>query len=127
MNFKATKVFAQLFDFSLCPAFRYPYCISLRFWNAYCFDEGVRSVCQYIDGAKNVQLLELLHNRITPLGCEFISKSLHPKMDPKIEILKLDHNEFGSAGMIRLADGLAINSVLRTLSVTYCNIDQDAA
>lgn len=41
--------------------------------------------------------------------------------------MKLDHNEFGSEGMIRLADGLAINPVIKILSVTYCGIDAEAA
>ena len=48
-------------------------------------------------------------------------------MQPQIQILKLDHNEFGSQGMIRLADGLAINPVIKILSVTYCGIDAEAA
>lgn len=46
---------------------------SLRFWNSYCRDEGVRAICKYIESDKPVQLLELLHNKITHLGCEFIS------------------------------------------------------
>jgi hypothetical protein len=71
--------------------------------------------------------MELLNNKITPLGCEFISKTLHPKMSPQIVILKLDHNDFGSEGMTRLADGLAMNSVLKMLSVTYCKIDAEGA
>jgi Ran GTPase-activating protein (RanGAP) involved in mRNA processing and transport len=101
--------------------------VSLRFWNSYCRDEGVRAICNFLSTGKPVNLLELLNNKITPLGCEFISKTLHPKMQPQIMILKLDHNNFGSEGMIRLADGLAMNSVLKMLSVTYCNIDAAGA
>ena len=71
--------------------------------------------------------LELLDCKITALGCEFIARALHPKMNPTIEILKLDHNEFGSQGVINLAHGLAINPTLRMLSLTYCNIDERAA
>jgi Ran GTPase-activating protein (RanGAP) involved in mRNA processing and transport len=37
--------------------------------------------------------------------------------------LKLDHNAFGSEGVIALAEGLAVNPVLRMLSLTYCGID----
>lgn len=75
-----------------------------------------------------MQLLELLHNKITPLGCEFISQMMHTPINPKawrpkIAILKLDHNEFGSEGMNRLAEGLAVNPTLKMLSVTYCGID----
>lgn len=113
--------------FTSLDTYRYPHLVSLRFWNSYCRDEGVRAICHFLQSGKPVQLLELLHNKITPLGCEFISKTLHPKMQPQIQILKLDHNDFGSEGMTRLADGLAINPVLKMLSITYCGIDQNAA
>lgn len=52
---------------------------------------------------------------------------MHPLSKPTIISLKLDHNDFGSPGVIALADGLAINPTLRLLSLTYCGIDQDAA
>ena len=80
-----------------------------------------------MEKVKTTLFLELLDNKITPLGCEFISRALHPKMNPTIEILKLDHNEFGSQGVINLAQGLAINPYLRMLSLTYCGIDERAA
>jgi len=53
--------------------------------------------------------MELLDNKITPLGCEFIGRSLHPKSNTNLVIVKLDHNEFGSEGVKRLAEGMAIN------------------
>jgi Ran GTPase-activating protein (RanGAP) involved in mRNA processing and transport len=52
---------------------------------------------------------------------------LHPKANTNIEILKLDHNEFGSKGMISLSEGLAICKSLKNLSLTYCNIDAAGA
>jgi hypothetical protein len=61
--------------------------------------------------------LELLDNRVTELGCEFIARALHPKMEPSITILKLDHNNFGARGMINLAEGLAVNPTLKVLSL----------
>ena len=76
---------------------------------------------------KQVGILELLDNKITSLGCEFISKALHPKMGSGIYMLKLDHNEFGSEGVIALSEGLAINPSLRSLSLTYCGIDHNAS
>lgn len=106
---------------------RYQHCTSIRLWKAFCEDEGVRAVCQYLDHGKNVAFLELLDNQITPLGCEFLSKALHPKSQPMIQILKLDHNNFGSAGVIALSEGLAVNPVLRMLSLTYCGIDAEGA
>jgi Ran GTPase-activating protein (RanGAP) involved in mRNA processing and transport len=87
----------------------------------------VRAICQYLELGKPVKFLELLDNKITPLGCEFISRALHPKMASQIEVLKLDHNQFGSEGMKALSEGLAINPTLRLLSLTYCGIDHEAA
>lgn len=105
----------------------YKHCISIRFWKTYCEDEGVRAICQYLEIGKPVLFLELLDNRITSLGCEFIARSLHPRMNPTIQILKLDHNQFGSQGVINLSQSLAINPHLKILSLTYCAIDHTAA
>jgi len=57
----------------------YPHCKSVRLWKTYCEDEGVRGVCTFVESAKSVTVLELLDNKITALGCEFIAKALHPK------------------------------------------------
>lgn len=62
----------------------YPHCVSIRFWKTYCEDEGVRSICQFLELGKPTLFLELLDNRITSLGCEFIARALHPKMNPTI-------------------------------------------
>jgi Ran GTPase-activating protein (RanGAP) involved in mRNA processing and transport len=72
-------------------------------------------------------VVELLDNRITPLGCEFLSSTVHPKSNTGIQVLKLDHNNFGSEGVKRLADGLSLNKSITSLSLTYCNIDADAS
>ena len=71
--------------------------------------------------------MELLDNKITPLGCEFISRTIHPKANTNVMILKLDHNEFGSEGLRRLSEGMAINKTVEQLSLTYCNIDAAGA
>ena len=105
----------------------YPHCKSIRFWKTYCEDEGVRAICQFIELGKGTLFLELLDNKITSLGCEFIARALHPRVNPTIQILKLDHNEFGAAGVNQLSEALAINPVLRVLSLTYCGIDHTAA
>jgi len=68
-------------------------------------------------------VLELLDNKITPLGCEFISQAVHPKANTNLLVLKLDHNDFGSEGMKRLSEGLSLNKTITSLSLTYCNID----
>jgi hypothetical protein len=41
--------------------------------------------------------------------------------------VKLDHNDIGAAGVRALAEGLAVNKSLLSLSLTYCNIDQEGA
>jgi hypothetical protein len=76
-----------------------------------------------VEVGKGISVMELLDNKISPLGCEFISRVIAPKANTGIMVLKLDHNEFGSEGMMRLADGLAVNKTIVTLSLTYCNID----
>jgi len=92
-------------------------------WKTFCEDEGVRAVCQCLIQLKTVFKVDMLDNKITAHGCEFISKMIHPKSNTCIEILKLDHNDFGSKGMIALSDGLAICKTLKNLSLSYCNID----
>jgi len=82
---------------------------------------------QCLTQLKSVFKVDLLDNKITALGCEFVSTLIHPKSNCNIEILKLDHNEFGSAGMIALSEGLAICKTLKNLSLTYCNIDAAGA
>jgi len=56
--------------------------------------------------------LEFLDADITPLGCEFLSAALHPTADVPLQILKLDHNAFGSEGLKNLAKGLACNKTI---------------
>lgn len=105
----------------------YPHAKTICLWKTFCEDEGVRAVSQCVTQLKTVFKLDLLDNKITTLGCEFISTMLHPKSNCNIEILKLDHNEFGSKGMIALSEGLAICKSLKNLSLTYCNIDASGA
>lgn len=106
---------------------KYGHCKTVRLWKTACEDEGIRSVCEYLRIAPNVLLLELLNNNITKLGCEFISKVIHPDTKSNIMVLKLDHNNFGSEGVIELAKGLTQNKTLESLSLTYCNIDEKGA
>ena len=53
---------------------KYQHCTSIRLWKTFCEDEGVRAVCQYAEMAPNLSCLELLDNKMTPLGCEFVSR-----------------------------------------------------
>jgi hypothetical protein len=65
-----------------------------------------------LESQKSVLALELLDDKITALGCEFVSRAIHPKSSTNINILKLDHNEFGAEGLRRLSEGMAINKTI---------------
>jgi len=108
-------------------AVKYQHAKSIRLWKTVCEDEGVRSICAFIKDAPNLQVLELLDNDITRLGCEFLSKVLTPSAKLNIVMLKLDHNSFGSAGMTHLAEGLCQNKIVTNISLTYCDIDSEGA
>ena len=41
---------------------------------------------------------------------------------PPVQLLRLDYNKFGSAGVERLSQGLAQNNTLRGLWLQYCSI-----
>jgi hypothetical protein len=57
--------------------------------------------------------LDLLDNKITALGCEFIGRILRPiSTNPPIRYLKLDHNNFGSSGVMALSEGLKVNKTV---------------
>ena len=109
-------------------AVAYPHCVSFRLWKTYCDDEGVRAVCSFLEKCLTVLCLELLDNKITYLGCEFLGKTLKPGPScPPIVNLKLDHNHFGSRGVDCLAEGLKTNENIKVLSLSYCGIDSKGA
>ena len=68
-----------------------------------------------------------MDNKLTPLSCEFLARLIHPKANTNLQILKLDHNDIGSKGLEYLAEGMAINKTVTSLSLTYCNIDEGGA
>ena len=94
-------------------------------WKCFAEDEGVRSICNYIKKNPNVQKLDLLENNITLLGCQFLTRVLMP--DSQLLKLKLDHNNFGDAGLKNLASALAVNNTLEKLSLNYCGITKEGS
>lgn len=64
---------------------------------------------------------------INSIGCEFLGRILHPALETSLIKLKLDHNRFGTAGLEKLAEGLARNNMLESLSLCYCDIDSDGS
>mmetsp|Transcript_11683 Transcript_11683/g.26034 ORF Transcript_11683/g.26034 Transcript_11683/m.26034 type:complete len:280 (+) Transcript_11683:243-1082(+) len=100
---------------------------ALRLWKVGGGDESVRSICYYLDtpppkGPPAVCDLELIDNDVTPLGCEFLGKTLGLGGNPVIVKLVLDFNRFGTEGVEKLAIGLSQNRTLRSLSMQYCGI-----
>jgi hypothetical protein len=104
---------------------------ALRLWQTGGGDECVRSTCQYITSERQHLLgqglneLQLTAVGMTPLGCSFIGKAMGFRGNPNIEFLRLDYNNFGSAGLAELAKGLAVNPMLKRLDLNYCGIDEE--
>ena len=63
----------------------------IRLWKIDLQDEGLRSICNYIDKVASVEYLDLMDNKITALGCEFLGKTLNSEKSHIIK-LKLDNN-----------------------------------
>ena len=105
----------------------YNHITSIRLWAGHIQDEGVRIICGYIVRNKGVETLELLNCDITPLGCEYLNKALTPKIGANLQIIKLDHNAFGSEGLNILAENLSKNSTAILISLQHCNIDESGA
>jgi Ran GTPase-activating protein (RanGAP) involved in mRNA processing and transport len=74
----------------------------------------------------SLQVLDLLDNGITSLGCEFFGKAL---VNPEIKLrqIKLDNNLIGTEGLKNLSIGLRSISTLDKLSLKHCNIDKNGA
>jgi len=101
----------------------------MRLWKCNGGDESVRSVCYYLDsdpntpaGPPEVEDVQFTDNAVSPLGCEFLGRTLGPNGNKKITYLRLDYNQFGAPGVEKLSLGLAQNSTLRVLSLQYCGI-----
>ena len=108
---------AKIFVDSLKAA-SYPHCISFRFWKTNIQDEGIREICDFLSKFQTVLCLELIDNKITSLGCEFLSKTLSQGPQcPPVMILRLDHNNLESNGINILADGIKENINLKELSL----------
>ena len=83
-------------------------------------------IAEYIKRFHNCTILELLDCVITPHGCEFLAPAFMPKASA-LEMIKLDHNPIGSEGALLLAEGLARNTNIQLLSLSYCDIGPDGA
>jgi len=101
---------------------------AIRVWKCNGGDESVRSLCYYLDTEQDVNLKEWVKelaftdNGVTPLGCEFLGRTLGPNGNKFINKLVLDYNKFGALGVEKLSLGLSQNFTLRYLSLNYCGI-----
>ncbi|KAL4484974.1 hypothetical protein ABPG74_020151 [Tetrahymena malaccensis] len=100
---------------------------SIRLWKVKAQDEGTRTICNYMEKSKTIEYLDLMDNQVGSLGCEFLGRVLHPQIEIPLLKLKLDHNEFGTEGLMQLAAGLCMNSVLEKLSLNYCAITAEGS
>lgn len=94
-------------------------------WRCNGGDESVRCVCYYLNSPDPVPQVKDLHfvdNGVTVLGCEFLGRTFGPRGNRVVEVLRLDNNHFGAAGVEQLSLGLSQNSTLRQLSLNYCEI-----
>jgi len=100
---------------------------ALRVWKCNGGDESVRSVCYYLDSnpPPAVEDLQFIDNGVTELGCGFLGRTLGPNGNSVVNLLRLDFNMFGTAGVKQLSLGLSQNSTLRHLSLQYCGITED--
>jgi len=56
----------------------YKHLKEIKLWKTRAKDQGVKSICEFMEKGKNVQKLVLVENEITPLGCDFLGASLSP-------------------------------------------------
>lgn len=97
----------------------------IEIWKAKIEDEGIRNICKYLElrEGNQVDVLDVLDNQITSLGCQFVGKAFTMPFT-KIKYLKLDDNIIGNKGVENLALGLRTNPYLTKLSLKYCGIDE---
>ncbi len=76
---------------------------------------------------KTIETLDLLKNRITALGCDFLGRVLGPTSEVPLKIIHIDHNPIGSEGVDKLANGLAQNKFLTILTLEHDSLDHKCA
>lgn len=99
---------------------------SVRLWKTACGDEGARLLGEYLIFNPAVEILDLLNNGISPLGCEFLGRPLLAG-GGALKRLTMDHNLIGAEGLSLLADGLRRSPNLVELSLSFCELPPEAA
>ena len=95
---------------------------SLCFWNADIGNEGaaaVAGVLRYLQAVNKVEMLDCLVGKD---GCEALGKELGRSGAKHVSILRLDHNPIGAEGVQKLCEGIGKLSMMRTLSLSNCQL-----
>lgn len=101
---------------------------SLRLWKIQAGDEGVRALCDYLLTNKELDVLDLLDNGITQLGCRFLGDCFGEHFGVlQVRKLMLDHNLIGDKGLQVLVNGLRRSPFLTELSLSYCGLTDKSA
>ena len=101
---------------------------SLRLWKINAGDEGINALSNYLLSNPDLEIIDLLDNGITKLGCLNFGVILYkqPSMF-KLRKLMIDHNNIGNEGLRKLAHGLRKSPFIEELSLSYCNLEENAA
>lgn len=100
---------------------------AIKLWECNIGDDGVAHLCEFLKIENQVESLDLLRNKITAVGAEFLGRVLGPPVESKVNNLHLDFNPIGSVGVEKLANGIAQNKALTVISLTHCNLDSKCA
>lgn len=82
----------------------------------------MRFISKFLTIKYTLELIDILDNGITPLGCEFLGKAMASPLC-HVKHLKLDDNLIMSQGLKQLVIGLRQNNTIDKLSLKYCGID----
>jgi len=98
---------------------------ALCFWGTDVGDTGTKHICEIaLPLLVYCSKLELIDCGLGVRACEHLGIALKQRRTTHLKILRLDHNPgIGSQGVARLSEGLYFNSLLSTLSLAYCDID----
>ena len=63
------------------------------------YDEGLKTICDFMQTSKTVKELDLEINQISPIGCSYLGDALLPRFQVPILKLNLSYNKFGTEGL----------------------------
>jgi hypothetical protein len=92
--------------------------LTVRLWKIAAQDQGLQALAEYLVEFPQVEILDLLDNSITYLGCNYLGK-IYKSIPDKIMVkcLYLDHNVIGDKGMKILAEGLRKSTHLKGIGL----------